>query len=333
MDHRSIATSLSRRDLLKLGGAAAAATASGPLVLPAAEAQTPKRGGTFRLRSHVHPVHFDPHQTIAFFTMIPLSLAYSRLVKVKAGSSVVPGTQPLEGDLAESWIQPNETTYVFKLRPGVRWHPKPPLNGRELTADDVKYSYERFLGTKANPNRFLLELVDKIEAPDKQTVRFTLVEPYAWFLDALASTSTWVVAKECVDQFGDLKKPESVVGTGPWMFERCEPNVRMSFARNPHYFVPGLPHADAVEITLDADPAAALAAFLAGKYDFGPEYGMVVRRSDLEVVKQRKPKHRPRLRRAAHGRVARQVISRTAVVPPYAGFRSRHRSARPTESP
>jgi peptide/nickel transport system substrate-binding protein len=287
MDIRS--TSLTRRDLLRLGGAVAATGGAGALGLTPASAQTPRRGGVFRLRSHVQPVHFDPNQTIAFSTMIPLSFAYSRLVKVKAGSGVVPGTQPIEGDLAESWAQPNDTTFVFKLRRGARWHPKPPLNGRELTAEDVKYSYDRFLGIKGNPNRYLLELVDRIETPDKQTVRFILKEPYAWFLDALASTSTWVVAKECVDQFGDLKRPESVVGTGPWMLERYEPNVRISFTRNPHYFVPDLPHADGVEITLDPDPAAAIAAFLAGKYDFGPEYGMVVRRSDLEIVKQRKP--------------------------------------------
>src|SRR2546421_9197 len=77
-----------------------------------------------------------------------LSFTHSRLVKVKAGPSVAPGTQPLEPDLAESWSQPNDRTYVFKLRKGVRWHPKPPVNGRELTADDIKYTYDRFLQLK-----------------------------------------------------------------------------------------------------------------------------------------------------------------------------------------
>jgi peptide/nickel transport system substrate-binding protein len=285
---------LSRRDLLKLGGAAAAAGATGTVLDlggPApAEAQTPKRGGIFRLRSHVPPVHFDPHQTIAFSTMLVLSFAYSRLVKVKAGPAVVPGTQPLEGDLAESWSQPNDTTYVFKLRKGVRWHPKPPVNGRELTAEDVKYTYERFLSIKGNGNRGILEQIERVEAPDKYTVRFVLKEPYAWFLDVLASTATWIIAKESVELHGDLKKPESVIGTGPWMLERYDPGTRIVFVRHPGYFVPGLPYADGVDITLDIDPASGLASFLAGKYDFGPEYGMVVRRSDLDVVKQRKPK-------------------------------------------
>ena len=200
---------------------------------------------------------------------------------------MVPGTQPIEGDLAESWERQGDTVYVFKLRKGVRWHNKPPVNGRELTAEDVRYTYDRFLTIKGNANKAILEMVDKVEAPDKYTVKFTLSEPNAWFVDRLASTSTWIVAKECVDQYGDLKKPESVVGTGPWMLQRYEPSVRLTFARNPNYFVPGLPYADGVDITISTDPAAAFAQFLTGEFDFGPEYGMVIRRSDLDVALRR----------------------------------------------
>ena len=254
MDNSS---TVSRRDILKLGTAAAAGAAVLQLGAPEAVAQTPKRGGIFRIRHHVQPVHFDPQQTIAFSTQMPLSYCMSRLVKVKAGPSVVPGTQPIEGDLAESWTQQNETTYVFKLRKGVRWHPKPPVNGRELTAEDVKYTYERFLTVKGNPNRPVLEQVDKVEALDPHTVRFVLKEPFAWFLDALASTSTWIVAKEAVEKFGDLKKPEAVVGTGPWMLERYDPGTRIVYVRNPNYFLPGLPYADGVDVAIDTDPAAA----------------------------------------------------------------------------
>jgi peptide/nickel transport system substrate-binding protein len=280
---------ISRRDLLKLGGAAVAVGSGLPLLDPKpAAAQTPKRGGTFRIRLHVNPVHFDPQQTLAFPTMVAMSFTHSRLVKVKAGPSVKSGTAPIEPDLAESWSQPSDTTYLFKLRRGVRWHPKPPVNGRELTAEDVKYTYERFL-LPANPNRGLLEQIDKIEAVDKHTVKFTLKEPFAWFLEALASTSTWIIAKEAVEQFGDLKKPEGCIGTGPWMLERYEPSVRLIWVRNPNYFIPGLPYVDGVDMTLETDPSTALAGWLAGKFDFAPEYGMVVRRSDLDVVKPRKP--------------------------------------------
>jgi peptide/nickel transport system substrate-binding protein len=276
--------------VLKLGGAAVAAGAAGPLVAPAAQAQTPKRGGTLRFTFQSDPVTgFDPQQTISFVTQVPLSFVYSRLVKVKAGPAVKPMTYPIEPDLAESWDRPNETTYVFKLKKGVRWHNKPPVNGRELTADDVKYTYDRFLSVKGNPNKPVLDSIESIDAVDKYTVRFRLREPNAWFLDMLASTSTWIVARECVEKFGDLKKVDSVVGTGPWMLERWEPNVRITYVRHPGYFVPGLPYADGVEMLIDKDPSSRLAAFLSGKTDFGPEYQQIVRRLDLDVVKQRKP--------------------------------------------
>jgi peptide/nickel transport system substrate-binding protein len=281
---------LTRRDLLRAGATAAVAATLPQLSPPAAQAQTPKRGGTLRLAFIADPVTgFDPHQTISFLTMVPLSFVYSRLVKVKAGPDVKPMTYPIEPDLAESWTRPSDTTYVFTLRKGVRWHPKPPVNGRELTAEDVKYTYERFLSIKGNGNRPVLESVDRIEALDRHTVKFTLKEPNAWFLDHLASTSTWIIARECVEKFGDLKKVESVVGTGPWMLERWEPNVRLFYVRNPNYFIPGLPYADAVDVTIDKDPSSRLAAFLSDKLDFAPEYQLVLRRLDLAVAKQRKP--------------------------------------------
>ena len=281
--------SLTRRELLKAGGALAVAAAA-PTAKPiAAIAQTPKRGGTLRLTFQADPLHFDPHQTLSFVTMVPLSFAYSRLVKVKAGPSVKPMTYPVEPDLAESWTQLSDTTYIFKLRKGVRWHNKPPVNGRELTADDVKYTYNRFLTITGNPNKPVLEYIDRIEAVDKHTVKFTLKEPNAWFLDLLASTSTWIIAKECVEKFGDLKKVESVVGTGPWVLERWEPNVKLAYVRNPNYFVPGLPYADSVDVLIDKDPASRLATWLSGKTDFGPEYQQAVRWLDAPVAKQRKP--------------------------------------------
>src|SRR5207249_3824648 len=197
----------------------------------------------------------------------------SRLLKHKAGPQVQPGTFPLEGDLAESWTQPTETTYIFKLRRGVRWHAKPPVNGRELTAEDVVYTVERFLTLKGNANAYMLASVAKVEPLDRHTVKFTLKEPFAWFLDILANPmAVAIIPKECVEKFGDLKKPESVVGTGPWMLESYRPNVGMTFMRNPNYFIPGLPHVDRVEMFVDEDKASRIAAFLTGKYDLGTEF-------------------------------------------------------------
>jgi peptide/nickel transport system substrate-binding protein len=280
---------ISRRDVLKLGGTAVAVGAArGLLAAGPVAAQAPRRGGVFRIAGF-EPQGFDPQQTLSYRSMTILSMTHSRLVRVKAGPAVRPGTTPLEPDLAESWSQPSDATYVFRLRRGVRWHPKPPVNGRELTADDVKYSYERFLTVAGNPARSLLDPVEKIEALDRYTLRFTLKEPFAWFLDVLASTSMLIVAREAVETYGDLKKPAACIGTGPWMLERHEPGVRVTLTRHPEYFLSGLPYADGVEIAVERDPASRFAAFLTGRYDFGPEYGMVLRRLDLDVARQRKP--------------------------------------------
>src|SRR6266481_2797361 len=154
---------LSRRDLLKAGGALAAVTVGPQLGCQVALAQTPKRGGTISLRLW-DPPHFDPHLTISYKTNVLYTFTHSRLLKYKAGPGVSPGSFILEGDLAESWAQPNETTYIFKLRKGVRWHAKPPVNGRELTAEDVKYTFDRFVNEKGNAYRSGLPYLDKVEA-------------------------------------------------------------------------------------------------------------------------------------------------------------------------
>src|SRR5262245_9154246 len=131
---------LSRRDLLRLG---AGGLAAGAAITPAgAVAQAPRRGGTLTIRGW-DPPHFDPVLTTSYTTHVLTSFTHSRLLRHRAGPGVKPGTFALEGDLAESWQQTSDTTYVFKLRRGVRFHAKPPVNGRELTADDVRFSIER----------------------------------------------------------------------------------------------------------------------------------------------------------------------------------------------
>jgi peptide/nickel transport system substrate-binding protein len=276
--------SLTRREMLALTGTTLAGAALTPGV---GRAQTPKRGGTLSLRLW-DPPHFDHMLIISYKTNIALSFTHSRLVKQKAGPAIQPGTFPLEGDLAESWSQPNESTYVFKLRRGVRWHNKPPVNGRELTAEDVKYSIERFLTVKGNANAYMLRSVDRVEAVDKYTVKFTLKEPFAWFLDMLASPmAVAIVAKESIEKFGDMKKAEAVIGTGPWMLDSYRPNVGYTLVRNPSYFLPSLPHIERIEASVDEDNASRIASFLAGKYDVGWENPGIINRTDWVQIKDK----------------------------------------------
>jgi peptide/nickel transport system substrate-binding protein len=291
--HAQQANVVRRRDLLQAGLAAGVALSALPLSSPSAlwgaEAGQPKHGGILRVRGY-DPPHFDHHLTLNFKTNTTLSFAYSTLVRYKVGADVRPGTFTVEPHLAERWEQPDDTTYVFHLRHGVKWHNKPPLNGRELVADDIKFTYDRFLTEPGNPLRFTLESVDRIEVVDRYTVKFVLKEPFVWLVNVLANPySTWIIAPEVVQQFGDLKKPESVIGTGPFILERYEPNVKTIFKRNPDYFLKDQPYVDGVEWLVLEDPSTGLAMYRAGQIDCGPAGNWSVRQQDFESLKKSHP--------------------------------------------
>jgi peptide/nickel transport system substrate-binding protein len=284
---------LRRRELLKAGLIAGVALSARPLYDPqalwGAEAGPPKRGGILRAWGS-DPPHFDPHLTNNAKTHGTLSFVHSTLVRHKVGAGVQPGTFIVEPHLAERWEVPNETTYVFHLRQGVKWQNKPPVNGRELVAEDVKFTFDRFLTEKGNPLRYVLEAVDKIEVVDRYTVKFLLHEPFVWLVDVLANpVGTWIIPHEAVEQFGDLKKPESAIGSGPFLLERYEPNVKTVFKRNPDYFLPDLPWVDGVEWLVVTDPSSALAMYRSGQFDCGPAPWWSVRQEDLASVKKTHP--------------------------------------------
>src|SRR3989449_4149952 len=281
---------VSRRDLLTAGLTAGVTLSAFPLYHPAplwgAEAGQPKRGGILRVRGY-DPPHFDHHLTLNVKTNATLSFAYSTLVRYKVGADVRPGTFTIEPHLAERWEQPDDTTYIFHLRHGVTWHNKPPLNGRELVAEDVKFTYDRFLSEEGNPLRFTLESVDRIEVVDRYTVKFVLKEPFVWLVNVLANPySTWIIAPEVVQKFGDLKKPESVIGTGPFILERYEPNVKTVFKRNPDYFLTDQPYVDGVEWLVLDDPSTGLAMYRARQILCGPAANWGALQQDLAALQK-----------------------------------------------
>src|SRR4029450_8886395 len=282
-----------RRELLQAGLTAGVTLSAWPLVQPpalwGAEAGQPKRGGILRVRGY-DPVHFDHHLTTNARTNNTLSFIHSTLLRYKVGPEIVPGTFTVEPHLAEGWEEPDDLTYVFHLRRGVPWHNKPPLNGRELVADDVKFTFDRFLNEKANVVRDELERVERIEVVDRYTVKFLLKEPFVWLPTRLAdSSSMWIIAPEVVEKFGDLKKPESAIGTGPFILERYEPNVKTVFKRNPAYFLKDQPYIDGVEWLVPADESAGLALSRTGQIDCGPAPWWSVRQADLEALQKSHP--------------------------------------------
>src|SRR6266852_7921744 len=211
--HAQQAHGVSRRALLQAGLAAGATLSALPLCSPpvlwGAEAGPPRRGGILRVRGW-DPPHFDPHLTRNFKTHTTLSFVYSTLLRHKVGMGTQPGTFAVEPHLAEGWETPDDTTYIFHLRQGVKWHNKPPVNGRELVAEDVKFTFQRFLTEPGNPERQLLESVDRVEVVDRYTVKFLLNEPFVWLLNILASAiCMWIIALEGVEKYSDLKTVET----------------------------------------------------------------------------------------------------------------------------
>src|SRR5262249_56094370 len=145
-----------------------------------------------------------------------------------------------------------------------------------------------------------------------------------WLLDVLATPmAVAIVARECVEKFGDLKKAEAVVGTGPWILDSYRPNVGLTFVRNPNYFVPGLPYIDRIDYLVDEDNASRMAAFLSGKYDLGWEFPGSINRTDWVQLKDGLKHKRPNLRTAEFPSNVETHISMRTDLPPFKDVRVR----------
>src|SRR5438046_6210124 len=223
-----------------------------------ADAQTPKRGGVLRIAEREAP-SLDPHLSISFLTHSYVSLAYSQLVRFPNGPEQKSPTDfSILPDLAEKWtVSKDGKVYTFTLRKGVRFHQKPPVNGREVVADDVKYSLERFMAKSGFATRF--EPVSSIDVIDRHTVRVTLKEPYAPFLNHLANSSFCaILPREAEEKFKDFNHPDAVIGTGPFILKSYDKGVRMVFERNPDYFMKPQPYLDGAVVEITPDAAARL---------------------------------------------------------------------------
>jgi ABC-type transport system substrate-binding protein len=146
------------------------------------------------------------------------------------------------------------------------------VNGREVTAADVKYSIERFMAKSAFRARF--DVVQSVDAVDPHTVQVTLKEPFAPFLNHLAAAMyVAILPREVEEQFKDFNRPEAMIGTGPFMVKSYQKGVQIVFERNPNYYAKGLPYLDAVVIEITPDASARLSLLRAGKVEMGHMWG------------------------------------------------------------
>jgi len=166
--------------------------------------------GTLTIGLHVTLVSrwLDPGETEALITpFMVLYALHDALVKPMPGGLNTPG-------LAESWtVSKDGTVYEFLLRKNARFH-----NGDPVTADDVKFSYERYTG---GGGKLLKEKIKDVQVVAPNRVRFVLKEPWPDFLASYGTSATgaaWIVPKRYVERVGDEGFKKAPIGAGPYRF-------------------------------------------------------------------------------------------------------------------
>lgn len=197
-------------------------------------------------------VGFDPHLVPAASSIQVYQHIYNGLVDTDGEGNIIP-------ELAKSWDMIDDTTYQFNLREDVKFH-----NGREMTAEDVKYSFERIIDPDTSSiAESYFSMVEDIEIPDDNTVIFKLDSPFAGFLENVAHVWAAVVPKEVVEENGDLRQVAS--GTGPFKLEEWVPDEKSVLVKNEEYFEEGLPKVDKIEFLVMKDESARIAALRSGQ--------------------------------------------------------------------
>jgi peptide/nickel transport system substrate-binding protein len=202
---------LSRRELLALAALGLAAGAPG-----LARAAAPQGQLTWAVHVSLAPTWFDPAETSGIITpYMTLYALHDALVKPMPGKALAPS-------LAESWSASKDgLSYEFVLRPGIKFH-----NDEPVTAEDVKFSFERYRGVSHDK---IKARVARIET-DSRRVRFVLKEPWPDFLTFYGSATGagWVVPKKYIEEVGDDGFKRAPIGAGPYKFAAFTPGVELT---------------------------------------------------------------------------------------------------------
>ena len=251
-----------------------------------------KRGGVLRVRATGDPATLDPAGAVNPLNP-PARLVYNSLVRMAYGTNN-PSDNHIVPDIAESWeIAPDGTQITMKIRQGVKWHNKPPVNGRLMDIDDILFAWDRFskknvyrngVVNSVNPDAPVLSFT----APDPKTVVIKLKEPLVYALDLFASNpgshsgSMLLLPKETDSGFNVAN---DMIGAGPYVMQRYDPSQQFQMRRHPDYYDQNWGFVDSIEFPLIQEVAQTLAQFKAGNIHYftpNPE--------DVVTVKQEEPR-------------------------------------------
>jgi peptide/nickel transport system substrate-binding protein len=240
---------VTRRAFLRTTAAAGLGVAAGLRRGRAAAQGRP--GGALTFASAALPPNIEPHMQGLDIWQKRKPLIYENLVWID------PALEP-QPELAERWEQTSPTEYVFHLRRGVRFH-----DGKELDAEDVKYSYDRIRDPKVSPGANDFLAVKSIDVVDRHTVRFALNGPFATFLVNVGGKYNGVIPKGSA---GDGKALLTrAIGTGPFMVEAFDPSRRLALKRNPSYWGAQKPLIDAIVFQAIPDESSIVAGLRTGQ--------------------------------------------------------------------
>jgi len=220
-----------------------------------ARAVAPAGQLTYGVHVSLAPTWFDPAETNGLVT--PFMLLYAMqdaLVKAMPGQLLTPS-------LAESWSATEDgLNYDFVLRTGARFH-----NGDPVTADDVKFSFERYRGTD---HVTLKNRVETIETADPRHIRFKLKQPWPDFLTFYCGSTGagWIVPRKYVEQVGDDGFRRAPIGAGPYKFVSFTPGVELVLEAFEQYWRK-IPNVKRLVLKVIPDEATRLAALKRNEID------------------------------------------------------------------
>ena len=247
----------------------------------------PEYGGTITYVKKESPSHTDKHLSggvvAAGLVVEKLGIGDWATPRDEYSFPTMAAPKYTRGALAESWEMPDDKTVIVKVRQGVHWHDKAPMNGRELTADDVVYNFHRTLGlgsgfTEPTAAYSVLTGVsfESITATDKWTVVFKLKEPNLLTLMVILDDSLAVMyPPEVIKEHGDVTAWSNLVGTGPFELTDWTEGSSITYTKNPGYWgydekypENRLPYVDTLRALIMPEVATQLAAMRTGKVDY-----------------------------------------------------------------
>jgi len=252
---RSLSTMVLIVLIFTVGALRAVAASEGRADAPAGRADAPAGQMIWAVHVSLAPTWFDPAETSGSITSFMILYAlHDAMVKPMPGNQVAPG-------LAESWsVSPDGLVYEFVLRKGVRFH-----NGDPVTAEDVKFSFERYRGSA---NKTIKDRVSVVETPDGGRVRFRLRQPWPDFMTfyANATGSAWIVPKKYIETVGDEGFKKAPLGAGPYKFISFTPGVELVLDAFDQYWRKS-PSVKRLVLRVVPDEATRLAALKRGEVD------------------------------------------------------------------